>query len=105
MNKQDIIKLIHHRTGIERQIVAAVIDAFIGTIKECLSKNITVSIYGFGKFFMKEKRNQALYDFKEKTCTISPITYIPTFVCCKVLRKVLSKILKNANKNDNQKTH
>jgi len=50
MNKQELVASIQERTGLTKQKASQVHDAFFASIKEALSKDDTVKVYGFGIF-------------------------------------------------------
>ncbi len=54
--KADIIDDIVLKTGLDRKTASDGVETFIEIIKSNLSKNEDVSISGFGKFHIREKR-------------------------------------------------
>lgn len=55
MTKNDLISAILKSTGIERSVVALIVDEFLGCIKESLSDGESVFLRGFGTFSIKER--------------------------------------------------
>lgn len=54
--KADIIDDIVIKTGLDREIASDGIETFMEIIKDNLSNGVDVSLSGFGKFSVREKR-------------------------------------------------
>ncbi len=53
MTKAEIVKEISEKTGIERAMVEATVEAFMNSVKEHIIHKETVSLRGFGNFITK----------------------------------------------------
>jgi integration host factor subunit alpha len=56
LTKKDIIYDIHDKTGLDKEIASEGLETFLEIIKSNLSKGEDVSLSGFGKFFVRQKR-------------------------------------------------
>jgi integration host factor subunit alpha len=87
--KADIIDDIVVRTGLDRKTASDGVETFIEIIKSNLSKNEDVSLSGFGKFHVREKRARRGRNPKSgEEITITPRRVI-TFSLSNVLRAKL----------------
>jgi integration host factor subunit alpha len=87
--KADIIDDIVVRTGLDRKTASDGVETFIEIIKANLSKNEDVSLSGFGKFHVREKRARRGRNPKSgEEITITPRRVI-TFSLSNVLRAKL----------------
>lgn len=50
MNKKLLVDVLAEKTGVQKQLVAKTIDAFIDTVKEEIAMKNKVSMRGFGVF-------------------------------------------------------
>ena len=55
MTKADIVNEIAKNTGIDKATVLATLEAFMGSVKESLSKDENVYLRGFGSFIVKKR--------------------------------------------------
>lgn len=58
MNKQGLVASVAEKSGLTKKTAAAVVDAFIRTIKAELVSGGKVSILGFGTFEVRERRGR-----------------------------------------------
>ena len=87
--KADIIDDIVVRTGLDRKTASDGVETFIEIIKSNLSKSEDVSLSGFGKFHVREKRARRGRNPKSgEEITITPRRVI-TFSLSNVLRAKL----------------
>jgi integration host factor subunit alpha len=87
--KADIIDDIVVRTGLDRKTASDGVETFMEIIKSNLSKNEDVSLSGFGKFHVREKRARRGRNPKSgEEITITPRRVI-TFSLSNVLRAKL----------------
>ena len=73
MTKADIVNEIAKNTGIDKATVLATLEAFMGSVKESLSKDENVYLRGFGSFIVKKRaqktaRNISKNIFLENSC-------------------------------------
>jgi DNA-binding protein HU-beta len=92
MTKDDLVKEVSQRTGIERNAVINTIEALMETIRDTLSKNKNVYLRGFGTFQVKKRARKTARNITKNTVVIVPEHYIPAFKPSKEwLEKVKAK--------------
>ena len=79
MTKADIVNEITKSTGIDKQSVAATLEAFMETVKESLSNEENVYIRGFGSFIVKKRAQKTARNISKNTTIIIPEHNIPAF--------------------------
>jgi DNA-binding protein HU-beta len=79
MTKADLIANISKRTGIERAITGAVIEAFMDEVKTNLLNGEDVHMRGFGSFLRKHRRQKTGRLLSKNTTIIIPAHDAPTF--------------------------
>ncbi len=59
MNKSELIEAMANHSGLTKKDIGAVLDAFITTITETLSKKENIALFGFGTFstFQRSERD------------------------------------------------
>lgn len=55
MNKTELIDAMATKTGQTKAATAALLDGFLETVKDCLVKNESVQLIGFGAFEVTER--------------------------------------------------
>ena len=55
MTKAEVVKNIADTTGLDRQEVLQVVEAFMDTVKNAMSQGENVYLRGFGSFVVKER--------------------------------------------------
>ena len=71
MTKADIVNEITKSTGIDKQSVAATLEAFMETVKESLSNEENVYLRGFGSFIVKKSARKTARNISKNTTIIS----------------------------------
>jgi DNA-binding protein HU-beta len=94
MTKAEIIKEISHKTGIDRVVVEATVEAFTNTVKEHISNNETVSLRGFGNFIIKKRAAKIARNISKNTAIQLPAYYIPVFKPSKKFKEKVKKASK-----------
>lgn len=79
MTKSDIVKGIAKRTGIEREAVLAVVEAFALEVKDALISGNNVSMRGFGTFYLKHRAEKTARNMQANTTLIVPAHDIAAF--------------------------
>ena len=79
MTKADIVNEITKSTGIDKQSVAATLEAFMETGKESLSNEENVYLRGFGSFIVKKRAQKTARNISKNTTIIIPEHNIPAF--------------------------
>ena len=79
MTKADIVNDITKSTGIDKQSVAATLEAFMETVKESLSNEENVYLRGFGSFIVKKRAQKTARNISKNTTIIIPEHNIPAF--------------------------
>ena len=55
MTKAELIDSISHRTGIDKVETSMILEAFMKTVKETMSKGENVFLRGFGSFLITHR--------------------------------------------------
>ncbi len=79
MTKAEIVNEIATKTGIEKVAVQAVVESFMGAVKNSLVKNENVYLRGFGSFIIKERAEKTGRNISKNTSIIIPAHCIPAF--------------------------
>lgn len=74
MTKADIVNEIAKNTGIDKATVLATLEAFMGSVKESLSKDENVYLRGFGSFIVKKEHRRLLVTFLRILLSLSQST-------------------------------
>ena len=80
MTKAEIVNEVAKATGIEKITVQTVVEAFMESVKDSLSKGNTVYLRGFGSFIIKHRSD---FNTKQRFCKLhilikncySPVCY------------------------------
>jgi DNA-binding protein HU-beta len=94
MTKAEIVKEISEKTGIERTMVEATIEAFMTSIKEHIIHKETVSLRGFGNFIIKRRAAKIARNISKNTAINLPAHYIPAFRPSKKFSEKVKKAVK-----------
>lgn len=79
MTKADIVSDICQRTGIDKQIVIASLDAFMQCIKESVAREENVYLRGFGSFVLKMRAQKTARNISKNTTIIIPAHNVTVF--------------------------
>ena len=82
MTKAEIVREVSKSTGIENATVLAVVEGFMGAVKDSLANDKNVYLRGFGTFAVKTRAQKAARNIKANTTVIIPETKVPTFKSC-----------------------
>jgi DNA-binding protein HU-beta len=79
MTKADIVTEISNKTGIDRNDVLAIVEGFMGTVKNAMENGENVYLRGFGSFIVKKRAEKLGRNILAKTSVVIPAHYIPAF--------------------------
>ncbi|HRN36435.1 MAG TPA: HU family DNA-binding protein [Flavobacteriales bacterium] len=79
MTKAELVANISKRTGIERSVVLATVEAFMDEVKNNLEAGENVHLRGFGSFLVKHRAQKTGRILKNNTSIIIPAHDIPSF--------------------------
>jgi DNA-binding protein HU-beta len=82
MTKIEIVKEVSKSTGIEAATVGAVVEGFMATVKDSLSKENNVYLRGFGTFEVKTRAAKTARNITKNTTLVIPEHKVPTFKPC-----------------------
>ena len=82
MTKAEIVKEVSKSTGIEAATVGAVVEGFMATVKDSLSKENNVYLRGFGTFEVKTRAAKPARNITKNTTLVIPEHKVPTFKPC-----------------------
>ena len=95
MTKADIVNEVAKATGLEKQNVQRVVEAFMDAVKTSVAKDDSVYLRGFGSFTTKKRAQKTARNISQnKTITI-PAHYIPAF---KPSKTFLNQVKENVTK-------
>ncbi len=94
MTKAEIVKEISEKTGIERSVVEATIEAFMTSVKEHIIRKETVSLRGFGNFIIKRRAAKVARNISKNTAINLPAHHIPAFRPSKKFSEKVKKSVK-----------
>lgn len=93
MTKADIINEIATTTGMEKNDVSRVVEAFMESVKGNMSKGENVFLRGFGSFVVKTRAEKTGRNISKNSAIIIPAHNIPSFKPAKVfVEEVKSKV-------------
>ena len=96
MTKADIINDIAEKTGIEKMVVQASVEAFMKSVKGAMGKGKNVYLRGFGSFIVKKRAEKTGRNISKNTTIIIPAHYIPAFKPAKTFTEEVKKTVKKA---------
>ena len=91
MTKAEIVNEIANKTGVDKAAVQVVVEKFMDTVKESLSRDENVYLRGFGSFIVKERAEKTARNISKKTTIVIPAHKIPAFKPCKTFVNVVKK--------------
>ena len=91
MTKAEIVNVVAKATGIEKITVQTVVEAFMESVKDSLTKGNPVYLRGFGSFIIKHRAEKAARNIKQKTTLTIPAHDIPAFKPAKVFMNAVKK--------------
>ena len=79
MTKAEIVNEIAKETGIQKETVSTVVEAFMESVKNSLAKGNPVYLRGFGSFIIKHRADKTARNISKNTTVIVPAHDIPAF--------------------------
>lgn len=80
MTKAELIAEIAQQTGVEKTVVAAVVETYMATVKDCVAKGKdSVYLRGFGTFTLKHRAAKTGRNITKNTTIDIPARFIPYF--------------------------
>ena len=80
MTKAEIVSRIAQQTGIEKEVVMTVVEAFMENVKDAMIAGNEVFLRGFGSFIIKQRAR----NISKNTTIVIPAHSIPAFKPAKV---------------------
>ena len=84
MTKAEIVNEIAKETGIQKETVSTVVEAFMESVKNSLAKGNPVYLRGFGSLIIKHRAEKAARNITKNTTMTIPAHNIPAFKPAKV---------------------
>lgn len=79
MTKADIVSEIAKTTGVEKVQVQVIVEAFMDSVKDSLTKKNNVYLRGFGSFIVKKRAKKVARNISKNTTITIPEHNIPAF--------------------------
>lgn len=79
MTKADIVSEIAKSTGVEKVQVQTIVEAFMESVKDSLTKKNNVYLRGFGSFIVKKRAKKVARNISKNTTITIPEHNIPAF--------------------------
>lgn len=89
MTKAEIVDRIAKQTGIEKNTVTAVVEAFMKSVKNSMIAGEEVFLRGFGSFIIKRKAQKTGRNISSNTTVIIPAHSVPAFKPAKTFRDIV----------------
>ncbi len=79
MTKADIVNEIAKKTGVEKNQIQTIVEAFMDEVKLSLEKEENVYLRGFGSFIIKKRAEKVARNISKNTTITIPAHNIPAF--------------------------
>lgn len=79
MTKAELVSNIAKRTGVERNVVLATVEAFMDEVKKGLEQGESIHLRGFGSFVVKRRAQKTGRILSRNTTIIIPAHDVPAF--------------------------
>ena len=79
MTKADIVSEIAKKTGVEKNQIQTIVEAFMDEVKLSLEKEENVYLRGFGSFIIKKRAEKVARNISKNTTITIPAHNIPAF--------------------------
>lgn len=95
MTKADIVNEVAKATGLEKQNVQRVVEAFMSSVKDSVARDNSVYLRGFGSFIAKRRAEKTARNISKGQTISIPAHYIPAFKPSKTfLNQVKENVVK-----------
>jgi DNA-binding protein HU-beta len=91
MTKEELVKKVAEKSGIDENEALTIINAFTDQIKDQLSKGEKVSIAGFGTFVLSQRKAKTFVNPKTGTSHDIPDRVLPHFKASGDFKKNIRK--------------
>jgi DNA-binding protein HU-beta len=91
MTKAEIVNEVAKATGLEKVTVQTVVEAFMESVKDSITKGNPVYLRGFGSFIIKHRAEKAARNITKNTTMTIPAHDIPAFKPAKVFVGAVKK--------------
>ena len=91
MTKAEIVSEIAVKTGIEKVAIQAIIEEFMGVVKEHMAQGENVYLRGFGSFTVKTRAKKTARNISKNTTIVIPAHNVPAFKPAKTFIAKVSK--------------
>ncbi len=92
MTKIEVVEFISQKTGIIKQDVSEVIEAFMYTVKRANTEGQPVTLRDFGTFTPKLQAKKTARNITAGTSIVIPARFIPAFKPAPGYKKQLGKL-------------
>ena len=89
MTKADLIDDIAKKSGIEKLIVSEVVEGFMRSVQNNMSKGESIYLRGFGSFLVTKRAEKTGRNISKNTVIVIPEHFVPTFKACKEFKEKL----------------
>ncbi len=96
MTKADLVNEISKNTGIEKIDVQKIVESFMDSIKNSLTKNKNVYLRSFGSFVVKKRAKKKARNLHTKKVIEIPEHFIPAFKPSKTFLNSVKKTVKKS---------
>lgn len=79
MTKQEVIKRIREKSGVEGLVIRKVLEAYATVVKEALLEGVNVNFRNFGTFYLKHRAAKTARNITAGTTMIIPAHDIVAF--------------------------
>ena len=94
MTKADLVTRISKSTHVDETEVLLIVESFMATLKDSLTKNENVYLRGFGTFEVKHRAEKIARNISQGTNLIVPAHNIPAFKPSKVFEDKIDSAVK-----------
>ena len=94
MTKADLVTRISKSTHVDETEVLLIVESFMATLKDSLTKNENVYLRGFGTFEVKHRAEKIARNISLDTNLIVPAHNIPAFKPSKVFEDKIDRAVK-----------
>ena len=91
MTKSELIASIATKTGLTKKTAEEVLEAFIGTVSESLSKGEKVQLVGFGTFVVRERSERSGINPQTREKITIAATKTPAFKAGSALKEAVAE--------------
>lgn len=96
MTKAEVISKIAEKTGVEKNDVAATVEAFFSVVKDSMADGENIYVRGFGSFINKKRAKKVARNISKNTAIVIDEHFVPSF---KPSKEFVDKIKTNVKEN------